>query len=193
MSNAHAPTPSSPASRHQKTRPARSQPSPGPTPRLPETAHTAAARSSTLTRELHSLAEFLRHRPAPGDILFKIHSLLLGFQNPGHTNRTPHDQQAIDALLKEFHWQTATPPAHVHPAYRAAHEQAQVDPRISHLSICPFCGQDAVQLVAFQATCRTPVAASGWTITGEHLQTSQEEFACNHCGTTVPPSLVFVL
>lgn len=190
MPNAHTPTPSSPARLDQRRRPKRSQPSPGPTPLPPRTAHIATARSSTLYRDLRSLAEFLRHRPSPGDILLKIHCLL-SVQNPGHTNGTPHDQQDIHALLKEFNWQTATPPADFHPAYRAAHEQAQLDPRISHLSICPFCGEDAVQLVPFQATCRIPVAASGWTIPGEHLQTCQEDFACAACGRPVLPSLVF--
>lgn len=59
-----------------------------------------------------------------------------------------------------------------------------------YVTICPFCGEETVDLTGFIGICRIPVTADGWALT-EGVDTDDEVFGCRSCEKEVPSEFVF--
>lgn len=60
-----------------------------------------------------------------------------------------------------------------------------------YVPICPFCGEDTVDLTGFIGICRIPVTPDGWDFASGNVDTSDEVFGCCSCEKEVPSEFVF--
>jgi hypothetical protein len=153
--------------------------------------------SSRLTRQtgyrrFRSFAEFLQDNPPAAGILRRVHQLLDDYRAFGSQRRAEAAASAVEAVIDELGWQPPATPPSLHPAYVAARAQAQDEAPADYLSTCPFCGAEAVHLIAFKGSCRCPVTPDGWDVTAGPLDTAEEQFACTKCQRAIPSELIFI-
>lgn len=143
-------------------------------------------------RRFRSFAESLQGNPSAAEILRRVHQFLDDYRAFGSQRHADAAATAIEAVIEELGWRPPARPPSLHPDYVAARAQAQSHAPADYLSTCPFCGTEAVHLIAFRGSCRCPVTSDGWDVSTGPLDTAEEQFACTQCQRAIPSELIFV-